>query len=49
VPFGTFVYSLVANGFDETGTPITSTPATVTVVIHVTSLNGPTGLTEKLQ
>jgi hypothetical protein len=49
VPFGTFVYSLVANGFNETGTPITSTPATVTVVIPVTSLNGPTGLTGKLQ
>jgi hypothetical protein len=49
VPYGTLVFSLVANGFDGLGNPLSSSPATVSVVVNVTSLNGPTNLTGKLQ
>ena len=43
-PYGTSTYSLVAHGYDENGTVILSAPATVSVTIPVTTLNGPTGL-----
>lgn len=45
IPFGTSAFSLVANGYDGNGNPLTSTPATVSVVVNVTTLNGPTNLT----
>lgn len=49
VPYGTSAFSLVANGYDNSGNALTSTAATVSVTVSVTSLNGPTGLTGKLQ
>jgi hypothetical protein len=49
VPFGTLAFSLVANGYDGSGNPLTSVPATVSVVVNVTTLNGPTNLTGKVQ
>jgi hypothetical protein len=45
IPFGTSAFTLVANGYDGSGNALTSTPATVSVVVSVTTLNGPTGLT----
>ena len=49
VPYGTSAFSLVVNGYDGSGNSLTSTPATVSVVVNVTSLNGPTNLTGKVQ
>ena len=45
VPYGSQTFSLVAHGYDQNGVAVVSTPATVTVVVPVVSLNGPTGLT----
>ncbi len=45
VPYGTSAFSLVANGYDGSGNPLTSPAATVSVVVNVTSLNAPTNLT----
>jgi len=45
VPFGTSAFSLVANGYNGSGSPATSTPVTVSVVVNVTTLNAPTNLT----
>jgi hypothetical protein len=49
LPFATYNVSLVANGYDPNGKALTSAPATSTVVNGLTSLSGPTGLTETLQ
>jgi len=49
VPYGTSAFSLVANGYDGSGNPLTSPPATASVVVNVTSLNAPTNLTGKPQ
>jgi len=45
VPFGTSAFSLVANGYNGSGNPMTSTPVAVSVVVNVTTLNAPTNLT----
>jgi hypothetical protein len=44
VPYGTSAFSLVAHGFDANGAELTSAPATVSITVPVTSLNGPTNL-----
>jgi len=49
VPFGTSAFSLVANGYDGSGNALTSTPATVSVVVNLTTLNGPTNLSGQPQ
>jgi hypothetical protein len=49
IPFGSTNFSLVAHGFDSTGKSINSTPATVAIVVAVSTLNGPTGLQVKNQ
>ena len=43
--FGTHTFSIVANGYDLNGNPLTSPAATASVTNGITSLNGPTGLT----
>jgi hypothetical protein len=43
--YGTRTFSIVTNGFDGDGNPITSSPATTSVTNSVTSLNAPTGFT----
>jgi hypothetical protein len=45
IPFGTSAFSLVANGYDSNGKALTSTAASVSVVVNVTALNSPTNLT----
>lgn len=49
VPYGANTFSLVANGYTGRGGALSSDPATVSVVVNVTSLNGPTNLLGKLQ
>jgi hypothetical protein len=49
IAFGTTNFSLVAHGFDESGASITSTPATASITVKVTTLAGPTGLQGKAQ
>lgn len=50
IPYGTTSFSMVAHGFDANGVSIVSTtPATVSVTVNVTSLNSVTGLQGKAQ
>jgi hypothetical protein len=49
VPFGTSVFSLMVNGYDNNGNSLESVPAMVSVVVNITSLNGPTNLMGKTQ
>lgn len=44
IPYGTSAFSLVAHGYDSNGAEIVSAPATVSINVPVTSLNGPTNL-----
>jgi hypothetical protein len=47
VPYGNFTFSLVANGYDGTGKPFVSKPATVSLSVPLASLNAPTALLVK--
>lgn len=49
IPYGTTNFSLVAHGFDENGLSVTSSAATVAVIVKVTTLAGPTNLQGKPQ
>jgi hypothetical protein len=47
VPYGNFTFSLVANGYDGSGKPLISEPATVTVSVALTTLSTPSLLLGK--
>jgi hypothetical protein len=49
VQYGVHSFLLIANGFNETGAPIVSAGAKVTVTVAIPSLNAPTKLVEALQ
>jgi hypothetical protein len=49
VQYGVHSFALVANGFNENGAPITSTAATVTVTVPVSSISAPSKLVQAVQ
>lgn len=49
VQYGSHTFALVANGYDQNGQAVTSTPATVTINVVATKLSTPVSLRGVLQ